>query len=50
VVLHFGGADNTLVVFLNGKFVGLSKDSRTPAEFDVTAHLQTGGHAEIPRR
>lgn len=42
VVLHFGGADNTLLVFLNGQSVGLSKDSRTPAEFDVTKFLRTG--------
>ena len=45
VVLHFGGADNTLVVYLNGKFVGLSKDSRSPAEFDVTAHVRPDGVA-----
>ena len=43
VVLHFGGADNTLVVYLNGKFVGLSKDSRSPAEFDVTSHVRSDG-------
>ncbi len=42
VVLHFGGADNTLLVFLNGQSVGLSKDSRTPAEFDVTKFLRAG--------
>lgn len=42
VVLHFGGADNTLLVFLNGQPVGLSKDSRTPAEFDVTKFLKAG--------
>jgi len=42
VVLHFGGADNTLLVFLNGQSAGLSKDSRTPAEFDVTKFLRAG--------
>jgi len=36
VVLHFGGCEGMLVVMVNGKEVGLSKDARTPAEFDVT--------------
>jgi len=36
VVLHFGGVDNVLQVHLNGRFVGLNKDSRLPSEFDIT--------------
>jgi len=36
IVLGFGGAEGALFVLLNGRPVGLSKDSRTPAEFDVT--------------
>lgn len=36
VVLHFGGAEGALYVLVNGEPVGFSKDSRTPAEFDVT--------------
>ena len=36
VVLHFGGADSVLAVYLDGVAVGLSKDSRLPAEFDLT--------------
>jgi beta-galactosidase len=39
VVLHFGGAESVLYVWLNGSFVGMSKDSRLPAEFDVSPHL-----------
>lgn len=35
-VLHFGGVEGVLHVLLNGKPVGIGKDSRTPAEFDVT--------------
>jgi beta-galactosidase len=42
IVLHFGGADNTLLVFLDGQPVGLSKDSRLPAEFDITALASPG--------
>ncbi len=47
VVLHFGGADNTLLVYWDGKPVGLSKDSRTPAEFDVTGLVRAGGTHEL---
>ena len=35
VVLHFGGANSVLYVFVNGHFAGLSKDSHLPAEFDL---------------
>jgi beta-galactosidase len=42
VVLHFGGAESVLFVHLNGVFVGMSKDSRLPAEFDVTSTLRPG--------
>lgn len=42
VVLQFGGADNTLLVFVDGQPVGLSKDSRLPAEFEVTGLVQPG--------
>ena len=47
IVLHFGGADNTLLVYLNGQFVGLSKDSRCPAEYDITAHARHGAANEL---
>lgn len=40
VVLHVGGAESVLYVWLNGTFIGLSKDSRLPAEFDLTPHLR----------
>src|SRR5207248_6634638 len=36
VVLGFGGAEGALYVLLNGEPVGIAKDARTPAEFDVT--------------
>jgi len=44
VVLHFGGAESVLYVWWNGEPVGLSKGSRLPAEFEVTAHARTGGN------
>ncbi len=42
VVLRFGGAESVLIVYLNGQFVGLSKDSRLPAEFDVSTVVRGG--------
>jgi beta-galactosidase len=36
VVLHFGGCEGALYVYVNGQPVSLSKDARTPAEFEVT--------------
>jgi beta-galactosidase len=42
VVLHFGGATSVLAAYVNGIFVGLSKDSCLPAEFDITVALRVG--------
>ena len=42
VVVRFGSADSALILFLNGEFVGLSKDSRLPAEFDLSERLKAG--------
>jgi beta-galactosidase len=38
----FGGVDSAFYLWINGKKVGYSQDSRTPAEFDITQHLQDG--------
>ncbi|HVP28793.1 MAG TPA: glycoside hydrolase family 2 TIM barrel-domain containing protein [Myxococcota bacterium] len=42
VVLGFGGAETVLYAFLNGREVGMSKDSRLAAEFDVTDLVRPG--------
>ena len=36
VVLHFGAAEGALYVLVNGHPVGIGKDARTPAEFDIS--------------
>lgn len=41
-ILRFLGVDNAYFVWLNGKYVGFSKGSRIPAEFDVTKALAEG--------
>jgi beta-galactosidase len=42
IVLGFGGVEGALHVLVNGEPVGLAKDARTPAEFDVTDLLGKG--------
>lgn len=41
-ILHFGGVDNAFYVYLNGQFVGFSKGSRIPSEFDLTGLIRDG--------
>lgn len=41
-ILYFGGVDNAFYVYLNGQYVGFSKGSRMPAEFDVSDKLREG--------
>ncbi len=47
VVLHFGGCEGALYAYLNGRPVGISKDSRTPAEFDVSSLLNMEGPNDL---
>ena len=42
VFLHFDGVNSFFYLWINGRKVGLSKDSRTPAEFNITRYLQPG--------
>ena len=44
IYLHFDGVDSAFYAWLNGQKLGYSEDSRTPAEFDITAHLKPGGN------
>ena len=39
VFIHFDGVDSAFYLWVNGVSVGFSKDSRTPAEFDITDYL-----------
>ncbi len=40
VFLHVGAAKSSLDVWLNGKKVGFSQGSKTPAEFDLTSYIK----------
>lgn len=42
VVLYVGSATSNLSVWVNGKFVGYSEDSKVAAEFDITKYVTPG--------
>jgi beta-galactosidase len=42
IFLFFGGVNSFVYVWINGQFVGMSKDSKTPAEFDITKYSKPG--------
>jgi beta-galactosidase len=42
VLLHFAGVGSAMYVWVNGKQVGYSEDSRLPAEFDISDFIQPG--------
>ncbi len=41
-ILHFGGVDSAFYVYVNGEFVGFSKGSRIPSEFDISDKIRRG--------
>ncbi|MBL8877875.1 MAG: DUF4981 domain-containing protein [Phycisphaerales bacterium] len=45
VFLRFDGVSSAFFVWLNGRFIGFSEDSRTAAEFDITPHLRDGSNS-----
>ncbi len=45
IVLHVGAADSVLHVWVNGRAIGISKDSRLEAAFDVTDAVSTGSNS-----
>mgnify|MGYP003387319120 CR=1 FL=1 len=40
IVLHFGGVDSAFYVWVNDQYIGFSKDSRLPVEFDITSAVK----------
>lgn len=42
ILIHFGSVTSALRLWVNGKYVGYSEDSKLPATFDLTKHLRTG--------
>lgn len=42
IFVHFGSIKSAGYIWVNGQKVGLSKDSKTPAEFDLTGYVHAG--------
>ncbi len=42
ILLHFEGVKSAMYVWVNGKKVGYSENSMSPAEFDITSYVRPG--------
>ncbi len=42
VFLHLGGVKSAVYVYVNGREIGYSQGSKTPAEFNITGYLKEG--------
>lgn len=42
ILVHFGSVSSNMYLWVNGKFVGYSEDSKLEAEFNLTPYLKAG--------
>ena len=42
ILAHFGSVSSNMYLWVNGKFVGYSEDSKLEAEFDITKYVKPG--------
>lgn len=42
IIAHFGSVTSNIYLWVNGRFVGYSEDSKLEAEFDLTPYLKPG--------
>lgn len=42
IIAHFGSVTSNITLWVNGKFVGYSEDSKLEAEFDITKFVKPG--------
>lgn len=42
VIAHFGSVTSNMYLWVNGKYVGYSEDSKLAAEFDITKYVKPG--------
>lgn len=47
IVLNFDGVDSFFYLWVNGKYVGFSKNSRNTARFDITDYLREDGENSV---
>ncbi|MBY9011346.1 MAG: beta-galactosidase, partial [Candidatus Lokiarchaeota archaeon] len=44
VIIHFAGVKSAFYIWINGKKVGYSQGSMTPAEFNITDYIKSGNN------
>ncbi len=42
IIAHFGSVSSNMYLWINGKFVGYSEDTKLEAEFDITKYVKPG--------
>ncbi|MBQ9676562.1 MAG: DUF4981 domain-containing protein [Prevotella sp.] len=42
VIAHFGSVTSNMYLWVNGRYVGYTEDSKVAAEFDITAYVHSG--------
>jgi len=42
IFIHLGAVNSFFYLWINGQYIGFSKDSKTPTEFDITKALKIG--------
>lgn len=42
VIAHFGSVTSNIYLWVNGKYVGYTEDSKIPTEFDITKYVKSG--------
>lgn len=50
IIAHFGSVTSNIYLWVNGKFVGYSEDSKLEAEFDLTPISCPAGKISLPSR
>ncbi len=48
-VIKFGAVKSAMYLYINGREVGYSQDSKTPAEWDITRYLQAGRNRVVAK-
>lgn len=48
-IIKFGAVKSAMYLYINGREVGYSEDSKTPAEWDITRYLQPGRNRVVAK-
>ena len=50
IIAHFGSVTSNMYLWVNGRFVGYSEDSKLEPEFDITGFVTPGNRPLLPFR